>query len=282
MWRCSRLRTSAGGKVPKDLNLVSLEVQALQAIDTLELTPKQLMPSPMAKETKDKSRKREPAKVTPPYRQALLDLHAALVKKDEEKISELDAKLDELGTGDTQELDTEVDVTEAALKKAPELLKMLSAAQVSGYLTTLSIPDPLEELSEALETGRVQKGKEWAETRDDVAAEVGKLIGGVTQKKIADATAQLKTLLDKAHAAKATKATEEMEQLVTKTGPFIVLRNTVEHGLAEMLSNLRLGPAIEARKAATKRVTSSSTPNARRGRSVFLREGRIVPAGVWR
>jgi hypothetical protein len=116
------LPISGGGKKPSkdNLNNIGLEVLALQTLDEFELRPAQLQAlAELARDTGDKGRKRAPAKVSPQYRQTLLELHAALIKRSDQA-DELDAKLQELAAKEDAELDTDYDITDAARQKAPE------------------------------------------------------------------------------------------------------------------------------------------------------------------
>src|SRR5260370_35450936 len=98
------------------------------------------------------------------------------------------------------------------------------------------------------------KNDDWKDRRDDLAEELGILLGGVDEKKakrVNDAVVALvdtaKGLSDDDFKAKQADLEKEAEKLVGEVGPERVLRNRVERTLAELLSNPRLGPALEAR-----------------------------------
>src|SRR5271156_509402 len=65
-----------------DPNLLSMEIYVLETLDALDINLKQLQfLEEIAGQTADKLGDRNKAKATPAYRKALLDYHAALVKK---------------------------------------------------------------------------------------------------------------------------------------------------------------------------------------------------------
>jgi hypothetical protein len=115
-------------------------------------------------------------------------------------------------------------------------------------------PDPLEKIQAVLEDGRKLSGKEWEVRRDEVAAQVGKLVGGLKKETVARTKESVAAFLDQAHDLKedAFQAQKPALQqtaltLVGSGGPTEVIRNFVELMVAELLSNPRLAAAVEAR-----------------------------------
>src|ERR1043165_9973058 len=125
-----KAKDKAKEKPKADLNLIHLEVDALQVLDTLELTPKQLESlASLAKETSEKPRARQQPKVSAEYRKTLLALHAALKKNAAEQAEELQDKLNELAEKEDVEFDDEVETTEAARSKATDFLRSLRVGE---------------------------------------------------------------------------------------------------------------------------------------------------------
>jgi hypothetical protein len=245
---------ASGQEKEKSLNVIMLEVQALQAIDQLELTPTQLEAFlELAKGAGDVTRRKRAApKASNEYRQALLDLHAALLKG--AATEELDQKAQEIAEKENPELDTEYEISPTARQKCLDVVNLLNPSQLAAHIATLEISDPVDVLVEALETGRDEKGEEWKETRNEATEEVGKLLRGVDQVKSAELAGILNKLLDGLHSQKTPEAAararleSEVRKMEGKGGPFRVIHNCVEYSFAEMLSNPRLVPALEARR----------------------------------
>ena len=157
---------------------------------------------------------------------------------------------------ETPEIDDGIEITDAARRRAPEVLAALTARQVATHIAAYGdqFPDPLERLLEALGKVRGLKEAEWKELRDDVSDEVGRLVAGLDIDKAGEISDQVVQLLIQARALKENELKKERpelekiaRQIVGKIGPLDVLRNAVERTLAELLSNPRLAAAIEAR-----------------------------------
>ncbi len=238
-----------------NVNLFLLDIQALQTIDALDLRPAQLEAlAALAKTTADENRKRDPAKVSNEYRKTVVALRAALLKG-AENVDELQEKLDELDEKEDPEVDTAVNLTDAARQKAPALLRQLGPAQITSLLKHSEPEDPVEILAEALESGKTETGDGWKETRDEAATEFGTLLGGLNKANVEAAEAKARKLLDELHqkqeAIPRSRLEDEVRQLLGDADGLTLVRNHLEHALAELLSNPRLGAALEARKKAT-------------------------------
>lgn len=239
-----------------DLNDLSLEVQALQVIYQLELTPRQLQAlAKIARDTAPADGARKAAKGSEKLRSLLTDLRTALRKHDDAKIDDLTDKVDELKDKEGASLDDDVEVTDAARKKAPEAVRLLTVRQTMDYLNIYDeVPDPVASVREALRKGVKLQGKPWTELRDEAAEEVGGLVGGVDPEKARDVAKQAAALLDKYHALKddeLAKQRADIEQAVQdvmgEVGPAEVLRNVLLRDVAELLSNPQLPAAIDGR-----------------------------------
>jgi hypothetical protein len=257
------LAAAAGGREPRqdettDLNDLALEVDALQGLHSLKLTDAQLQRlRGLARETAAKPGKRTAARASKEYRAKLLELRAALVEaSDSDRIDRLGEELEDLRVTEKPVLDNGVNLTAAARKRTPEVLRSLKVQQVRDYLDSLEddLGDPLDRLLAALESLRGLKGKEWEERRDTVADDVVRLAAGIDAKKADKLSGQVTALLNKAHGlsaadfkAKRPELEKTARKLLGDPGPLEVLRNAVEYALAELLSNPRLPAALEAR-----------------------------------
>jgi hypothetical protein len=239
-----------------DLGDTHAEVTVLQVLHALQPTPAQLdLLDKVSAKTMQKAPPRKIVKVSEKYRKGLLTLRDALCAEDEEKIDEATADLDDIReTEDPDWEDTEI--TDAARKEAPVVLRSFSARQIAVYVGGLDdFPDPAERLREAIRESRKMKAKEWTTYRDDVAYQVGWLVAGLStdaEEKVRDkATA----LLNKAARLSEKEFEEQREELekaaaevVGKVGPTDIIRNFMERLLAETLSNHRLAAALALRK----------------------------------
>jgi hypothetical protein len=231
------------------------EVLALQALYYLELTPAQLrFLAGVAPTTVQKPGPRRDITVSVRCRKVLADLHAALLAADDERIDELDTTLDTLLEKEGPEFD-EVEITAAARKQAPVLLRKLSARQVANYIAVYAelVPDPRELLVDGLKQSRELRGSRWSELRDEIAEQVGWLVAGLDAAEEAKVQARAKALLSKSFRLpskeypKERKALlKEVQDIVARVSPTDVLRHFMEHELADLLSNPRLVEAVKA------------------------------------
>jgi hypothetical protein len=250
-----------GGKVakPAATSIYDLyqEVQVLLTLHYLKMTPEQMQAlRKVARETAGPARARDNAKVSDEYREVLTDLRNALVDaNDDQRIEDLEDKLDELDASEKPGLD-DVEVTAAARKRVPEVLRQMKLAQLVAYLAYVDedVVDPLDRLLDALESVRGLKPAEWKEKRDEVAEEVAWLVAGVDADRADRVNDQVVALLSKARGLgdaefKAGRAdlTKEARKIRGDVSPGRVLQHVVERAVAEMLSNPRLMAALDAR-----------------------------------
>lgn len=245
-------------KKEPSLNELSLEVAALQTLYALDVTRPQVEQlRRLAADTADQTPGRKPARGSAQLRRALMELRAALLRgTDGERVDALVKQIDAIRDKEKPELDDGVEVTDGARDKAPEVLRLLTAAQVAVYTGGMAgdIPDPTGELLEAIARVRGLQGKEWQELRDGVADEVGRLVGGVDSDAAQAVTDKVKQLLIVARGLKDEEFKRQRPALeksaramVAPAGPLEVLRHVMEHSLAELLSNPRLTAVLEAR-----------------------------------
>jgi hypothetical protein len=249
---------------PKKSNKLSVqelnqEVVALQNLHDLDLSPTQLERlRTIAKETAAKAPPGGQVKVSEQFRKTLTELREALIDaSDDERIAELTGRLDELREAEKPEFPDDGEITEEAQQRAPEVLRLLTAKQAAAYIGAVAeeIKDPLELLLEALDQVRQMKNhKKVKEYRDQVAEEVGRLVGGLDSEKagkINDQVVQwlivVRSLKEDEFKTQRPDLEKRARDIVGTVGPTEVIRNFLEHSLADVLSNPRLVAAINAR-----------------------------------
>jgi hypothetical protein len=230
---------------------LALEVEALQTLRRFGMTTTQLEAlRKLAGDTASRD-KREPGKASAAYRKTLLDLRDALVKEDEERITSLEEKLQELDDKDEADLDDDVDITPVARKSTAEVLSSLTARQVGAFLTAYpyELPSLLERLTDTLDITGKLKDDDWKLVVEDIVGDLSWQLAGVDADRSRLAGKRVEQFLAAVRAGKASRAELEKEarQLVGQVPPTLVLHNVVEHTLAELLSNPRLAAAIDAR-----------------------------------
>ena len=240
-----------------DLNQMSLEVTALQTLQQFQFTYGQMEKiRQCARETMEKGRPRKDAHASQEFQDKLRDLHKALTKAaDQDLIELLSEELEDLRYDEKPVLDDEVLLTKEARRHAPELLRLLKTNQYAAFTGLLvDLVDPLDLLAESLSKVRELKGAEWRDKRKQIAAEIGRLVGGVNAAKETKAKKAVVDLLTRARKLSSEEFDDQVEELtqaardiIGKTSPADVIRNEVEYCLAELLSNTALSAALAAR-----------------------------------
>jgi hypothetical protein len=234
-----------------------MEVVALQTLHQLQATPAQLAElKRLAATTAEKIGPRRQVEVSDKFHKLLVRLRDALVEGKDERIDEVSRALDELRKKDDPDLDDVTEISDAARREAPALLRRFSARQAAGFLADYAadFPDPVEMLTGAFAEVRKLTGREWGGLRDDVAEQVGWLVAGLDEDAAERAREQAAAIITRARQLKEgeyKKQRPELEkaarELAGKVGPTDVHRHFLEHALAELLSNPRLAAAVEAR-----------------------------------
>jgi hypothetical protein len=235
-----------------------MEVQALRTLYNLRLTTEQMKElAKYAKDTAEPARKRNQGKASDEYRKVLTELRDALAAaSDDDKIGDLEDAFTELEEKEKPDMDDSVEATAAARKRAPELFKKMRPSQLASYLGFLAedVVDPQDVLVSTMKEIRSANNEEWKDRRDDLAEELGWLLGGVDEKKAQKVNDQVVAFLNKVKAlsddefkAKQADLEKEAEKLAGDVGPERVLRNRVERTFAELLSNPRLQAALALR-----------------------------------
>jgi hypothetical protein len=227
---------------PADPNLLSMELKALRVLRELDATPHQLTEiARAAKTTAGSAGKREPGKASEAYVEALQQMRHAMLANDEDGMEKLRTRIDGLEEKETPDLDDEVEITDGAEIEAVRLLNMFSPRQVIAYAQSLNddFPDPVQLVVDGLEESRGLKNEEWQAARNKVGEEVGWLVCGFEGDKASKLADQVSAYLDQRHSGEAKPGNHEGEirKLIGRPGPVILLKNVMEHTLAELLSN---------------------------------------------
>ena len=243
---------------PLSLSNMHLEVEALDTLHSLKATPEQMMEiQKLAKQTAQPRRKYKDPMVTDNYKQVLEDLHAALVlADDDDKIDSLSEQYDQLILSEKPKFDNEYEISEAANKAVPKILREFKSAQIAELISNKAeeIGDPQDRLIGALAQVRHAKEDEWKSERDDAATQVAFFTAGLNTDKAKSIREQAVKLLDKARSlsdndfgAQYQELMKQAKAIVGDTDPIDVLRHTVEYELARLLSNPRLVEVLKAR-----------------------------------
>jgi hypothetical protein len=243
---------------PAELNELSMEVTALQTLFQLNLTSDQLdRLAELARGAADK-RPREAASANAAVKETLVELYAALVRHDEKKVQALEEKFDGHFTKGSSDLDDFVSITDAARRKVAAVVRILRPSQVASFLGHYSDDwqGPITRMTEAVENGRKVSNEEWKSMGEEIADEVAWILVGADAATSKELKPRLVAILDRGRAistkewsSKKAVFENEVRKLSEKLSPVTALVNTMEHDLAELLSNPRLAEAIKARQA---------------------------------
>lgn len=273
---------------PPDVNDISLEVAALRTIYLLNAWPDHKNDSwkyhtnplwhnfrEFAKDTAEAPKKRTTANVSGNYKRALTQLRAAYITGEDDRIIDLTDQLDELGEDEEPELYDVVEVTEKAKKNAQLLSKKITPECIVSYLNSYGkdFPSPVNMIGKAL-MDRAPGGKILPETIGFVSKEVGLAIGGFEKEK--EVAEKVRKIMEKASTNNwppeqckkewhiKGDLRKEYNKAMTSSvkdfgNPYMALEHLMERDMAELLSNPRLIPAIEARLAYLKKAGYDTT-----------------------
>jgi hypothetical protein len=241
---------------PASLNDLSMEVAALHILHQFQFTSEQLRYlRKLAAETSQEREIRPAPRTSEKYARLLFDLRDALIGGNEEKVDKIQQQLDTLRTSEPLDLDDGIDITEAARREAPRLLRLLSPKQIAFHLSYYGdqLPDPVATLENAIDTVRNLKDKEWKQLREEVAEQIGPLVVGLDIDKagqVSDRAVQLlievRALSKEDFERRRSEFRKQAMSLIGNANAFDVLRHLVEQSLAELLSNPRLAFALDA------------------------------------
>jgi hypothetical protein len=240
------------------LSRLSQEIGALQTLYDLSVTLEQLKAlRKLGEETAAKPAGRPEEQASKEVRKVMTELRAALIDaKNHERIEELTQELEKRIQGEEPKFDDDYEVTDGAVEKTPEALRLLTPAQVAAFVGYYAdaIVDPRELLRAALSNVRTMPADEWKEYRDGVAAETSSLLGGIDAEKVQQLSDEIvqwliivRSLSDKEFKDPLVEQEKKIDEIIGKVGPTDVLRHFMEQTIAELLSNPRLLAAIDAR-----------------------------------
>ena len=254
---CLSSRSDAADVKRLSLSNLSLEVAALQTMHRFQMTTTQLEAlQKLAAETAPKPVVRQDGKGSARLRQALIEMHDALVRGDDDRIDRLEEQLDDLLDADETDLDDDVELTAAARRRAAEVLLSLSPRQLGAFITNLTeeLPDPLARLLGALDLVGKLKDDQWKELCEEIVDELSWQLGGLDAERnrfVVERVGQYLKTVRSLSANELRKQRPELEkaarQFVGQVPPAAVIHNLAEHALAELLSNPRLTAALDAR-----------------------------------
>jgi hypothetical protein len=236
---------------------LSLEVAALQSLYDFRFSPSQLkLLAKVAPETREDDRPRTRVRVTREFEKALLTLRDALIDpEDDDRISEALEEYAKIQDKEEPDLDDQVEITDAAKEKAPEILRSLSARQLATFLAGYGdqFPDPVEDMKEAIVKVRKLEEDQWKVLRRVIGQSIGDQVAGLDGEKASQVGDEAVQILIQARSLDAKAFERERPDLekkiqdLVKVGPLEVIRNTAEIALATLLSNPRLEAALKAR-----------------------------------
>ncbi len=242
---------------------LSLEVAALQSLYDFQFTDAQLkMLAGLAPQTREDDRPRARARVTREFEQALIKLRDVLANPvDEDSIADALEAYSKIQDKEEADLDDQVEITDAAKEKTPEILRGLRARQVASFIAGYGdeFPDPVEDMKEAISKVRKLEDDQWKILRRVIGQSIGDQAAGLDAEKAATFNDEVVQILIQARSLDA-KAFErekpalekKAQELFKNIGPMEVIRNTTEVALATLLSNPRLEAALKARLKTSK------------------------------
>jgi hypothetical protein len=240
--------------LPPDLNDLSMRVTALETLYEFDLTVEQLNAlKTLASDTAQKD-PRSPAKGNAKLLQGFKDLHAALLKGDDDKIGELKDQLDELKDDDEVDLDDDVDPTDSARAKTPEFLKKIKASQIAAYLAVHAeeLSDPAEQMIDSLTEQRSGDSDDPEGDAQDAADDIAHLVAGLDAAKGKEISDQVvawfkanRELKEEEFNARKASLDESAKKIVGELPAMTIISHWLDYEIATLMSNPQLGGAID-------------------------------------
>ena len=242
---------------------LSLEVAALQSLYDFQFSESQLKQlAKLAPKTREDDRPRARARASAEFEKALTTLRAVLADPvDEDRIASALEAYSKIQEKEDVDLDDQIEITDAAKEKAPEILRGLGARQLASYIAGFGdeFPDPVEDLKEAISKVRKLEDDQWKILRRVIGQSIGDQAAGLDAEKAAtfnDEVVQIliqaRSLDDKGFEREKPALEKKAQELFKDIGPVEVIRNTAEVALATLLSNPRLEAALKARLKSSK------------------------------
>ncbi len=252
-WAAFFTGLAAGGETPVSSSKLKMDVMALRALHQFQITPEQRSALRQFPPTKSTPAPAAKDKISDNLRKKLSDLRQALIKGAEDRISELENDLEK--DQDLTDWELDLEITASVRSQVSNFRKLLSARQVAGFLALYEedVPDPLSEMLQALELAPTIKAQEWKDYSASAAELVGRQEAGLDPEKINQAPGrvshwlnQAKGLSEKDLEKKLPELEKEAPQILAGVDPLDVLRNIIDHALAELLANPRLPAVLDA------------------------------------
>jgi hypothetical protein len=234
-----------------------LKAAALEVIYDLEMTPDQLRDlQKLAQGAAGAEAKHD--RYPQALRKALNEWCDALAKGEDDKVDELQEKVEQ--QEDEAKLDAvDIDATDAAKKRAPEAMKLITAGQLANLIAMHSgdIQGPAETLIDSMEEVRGDDA-DYKQTKDAIVADVLELASGYGTGN-ASLTGSVGDFLDRVHKlsdgeykSKQKDLEQEAHKIVGKVDAVAVVQHWAQRELAELISNPELDSAAKERLAAQK------------------------------
>lgn len=239
---------------------MELEVDALSALNDLQLTADQLAALHDLVSDTPATIDAAPARVDADYKAALKEVRDALLSHDQDRIDQAQDKLGALAEKQDPDSEPDFENTAAAKAKAPDFLKTLKPSQIAHYIAQNAddMQDPGETLVDALHQSRTLSDDDFANLREDTAEEIGLLGNGTNPargsgivQKVVRFLNRVRKLSPQEYDAQKSSLEDEARKLV-EMDPISCLRHWMEGELADLLSNPQLQTAIKGWQAASK------------------------------
>jgi hypothetical protein len=269
---------------PADANDLSMEVAALRTLYLLKAGRDQSGERPafvgVKRYAKDsaETRKRRPGEISKNYQKVLVDLRAAFIANQEDRINELSDQLDELAKDEDPDLDDAIELTDGSRKRCQYLLRYyFEATRIAGYVASYGkdFPDPYMLIVKTLKRREKPTPEEWKLTRDFVIKEVSWQIGGLEVAQQQKTSVHVARMLDRGYRLGGEAVRKELEDrdsalhkefllVLGDKGPTDVIKHVVEQDVAELLANPRCVPAVEAREDYLAKVAAAKKKAAKK------------------
>ena len=229
-----------------------LKAEALDMLYELDLSADQLR---AIEKLASPGKADPPAKLGKKLRNAVNDLCDALARGDDEKIGDLQDKVDELSDAANID-DPYVEPSDVARNNATGAVKLLTASQLANLVSMYAddIEGPAETLIDAMDDARSSENEaDYKDVRSDTVEEVVALVKGpaVKDAKLADAVGafldRARMLNDADYKSKTAALEDEARKIVGPVDPMTALGHWIEQEFAHLLSNPQLIEAIHAR-----------------------------------
>src|SRR5438105_91514 len=118
-------------------NLASQRINALETLYDMQATREQMLAmQKVAKETAESARERKPVRIKQDLKHVMQELHDALLAvNNPDRIESLEDKFGTMVENQKIEFDDDVEITQAAWNKAPEIARSLDVSQVASLVS---------------------------------------------------------------------------------------------------------------------------------------------------